>query len=62
MRLSQETVHLLCMFGDNGAIEACQTVQKIEFTFAIDNIPVEIQFYAREDSITVEPRIIMGQG
>ncbi len=62
MRLSQETVHLLCMFGDNGAIEACQTVQKIEFTFAIDNIPVEIQFYARNGNITVEPRIITGQG
>jgi hypothetical protein len=62
MRLSLETIHLLCLFGDSNAIEACQTVQKIEFTFAIDNIPVEIQFYAREDSITVEPRIITGQG
>jgi hypothetical protein len=62
MRLSQETIHLLCLFRDNGAIEAWQTSEKLEFVFMVDNIPVEMEFYAREDSITVEPRIITGQG
>lgn len=62
MRLSEETIHLLCMFGDSNAIEVWQTYDKVEFVFMVDNIPVEIEFYARDANITVEPRIITGEG
>lgn len=62
MRLSEETIHLLCLFRDNQSIEAWQTSEKLEFVFMVDNIPVEMEFYARNGNITVEPRILTGQG
>jgi hypothetical protein len=61
VRLSEETIHLLCLFGDSNAIEAWQTCDKVEFVFMVDNIPVEIQFYARNGNVTLEPRILTGE-
>jgi hypothetical protein len=49
------------MFGDNQSIEECLNMERLEFTFSIDNIRVEFQFYARGGNVTLEPCIVTGE-